>query len=242
MDAKKAMLKRSSKRDFLNKPVPPDVLNELINAALMSPSASNTQPYKIAIATGDTRDTIAYELSQTFDKANAIKRSGKPLKLIRSFIHGVQPTCDIKPIMRYPKELMERRMSCGKSLYKTLRIPRGDTEARDRALRRNFEFFGAPVVIFLFINKNLKIQSSLDAGIFLQSLMLSATDYGLGTCAQGALAIWTDPIKKHFNINKEYKLICGLSIGYPSDHHVNEFSPQKQCRSSLEFKPINKPA
>ena len=89
--------------------------------------------------------------------------------------------------------------------------------------------------MFLFINRKLQTQSSLDAGIFLQSLMLSAIDYGLGTCAQGALAIWTTPIKKHFQVDDDYKLICGLSLGYPSDHCVNKFSPSKRDRKSLEF-------
>ncbi|MEC8428148.1 MAG: nitroreductase family protein, partial [Pseudomonadota bacterium] len=135
----------------------------------------------------------------------------------------------------YPNELMSRRIDCGSQLYKALGIGRGDIESRDHHLRKNFEFFGAPVVMFLFINKKLQVQSSLDAGIFLQSLMLSATDYGLGTCAQGALAIWTDPIKKHFNIDKEYQLICGLSLGYPSDHTVNSFSPGKRDIDSLLF-------
>jgi nitroreductase len=235
LNAKEVLLNRSSKRDFLDKPVPEEIINELIDTALSSPSASNTQPYKLAIATGETRDAIASELTSIFDTANTIKRSRSPFKLLRSWAKGVHPTYDIKPVMEYPGELMQRRINCGSQLYKQLGIARGDANSRDQQLRKNFEFFGAPVVMFLFINKELAVQSSLDAGIFLQSLMLSATDYGLGTCSQGALAIWTTPIKQRFNIDDNYKLICGLALGYPSDASINAFSPAKQDRSSLVF-------
>ena len=65
----------------------------------------------------------------------------------------------------------------------------------------------------------------LDAGIFLQSLMLSAHAHGLGTCAQGALATWAGPVRWAFVVPVDYKLICGLFIGYASDHAINQYNP-----------------
>jgi nitroreductase len=61
--------------------------------------------------------------------------------------------------------------------------------------------------------------------------MLSAHAHGLGTCAQGALAIWAGPVRAEFAVPDAYRLICGVSIGYPSDHPVNSFRPP---RASLE--------
>ena len=92
-------------------------------------------------------------------------------------------------------------------------------------MRRNFEFFGAPTVIFVFAHQGLREFSILDAGIFLQTLMLSAQAHGLATCAQGALATWAGPVREGFAIPGHYRLICGLSIGFASEKPINSFNP-----------------
>ena len=97
--------------------------------------------------------------------------------------------------------------------------------ARDRQMRRNFEFFGAPTAVFVFVHRGLREYSILDSGVLLQTLMLAAQVRGLGTCAQGALAIWAGPVRAEFDVPDDYALICGLSIGYPSEHPVNDFRP-----------------
>ena len=73
----------------------------------------------------------------------------------------------------------------------------------------------------------MKWTALVDAGIMMQSLMLSATNKGLGTCAQAALGMWRSPLDKHFDIPKEYKLVCGMALGYPKDEVINEFRPSK---------------
>ena len=68
-------------------------------------------------------------------------------------------------------------------------IEREDKKARDEFWARNYEFFGAPVELFLFTHKSLGKFAASDAGLFMQNLMLSAHSKGLGTCAQGAVAV-----------------------------------------------------
>ena len=63
--------------------------------------------------------------------------------------------------------------------------------------------------------------------------MLAATDAGLATCAQGALAIWRSPLEKHFNIPENYKLLCGMSLGYEADETINQFKPERQPLEAL---------
>ncbi len=118
-------------------------------------------------------------------------------------------------------------MATGMGLYEVLGIERSDKKARDEQMARNFVFFDAPVAIFAFIHPGMTHTALLDLGIMLQSLMLSATNKGLGTCAQGALAIWRSPVEKYFNIPKDYKLVCGLALGYPEQDKVNEYRPEK---------------
>ena len=125
----------------------------------------------------------------------------------------------------YPEELVPRRRATGFGLYASLGIARGDSAARHRQMRRNWEFFGAPVVLFVFVRRELGAYSVLDAGIFLQSLMLSAKARGLGTCAEGALGTWAGPVREAFDVPPNYKLLCGLALGWPSGHVVNAYNP-----------------
>jgi len=231
---------RRSMRDFSSNPVPEEILDKILDAALSSPSSSNTQPYRIAVAKGAVRDEIRKNLTKKFIKANRLNRMTLPKKVVHGVVGGlfggVLPDGDFKVNVNYPTELKKRAVECGVGLYKILDIKRSDLRARDRQMQRNFEFFDAPVAIFLFVHGEREMFSALDAGMFLQSLMLAATAEGLGTCAQGALATWASPVRKQFNIDKDYKLICGLSLGYPTEHVVNNYQPKKRTIHELCFK------
>lgn len=235
MNVIEALHHRNSIRQFENREVPQDVLDRVIDHALQSPSGGNVQPYRIAVATGQVREAIRDELCGKYDRASQVRRMPLPLKLWHGITGNVMPDGDYNPDVKYPQELRDRKFECGMGLYDTLGIERKDYRARDLQTRRNFEFFDAPAVIFVYIHKELGVYSALDAGIFLQSLMLAAVEEGLGTCPQAALAVWGSPIRKRFNIDTDYKLICGLSIGYPDEHVVNSYRPQKRNRRSVSL-------
>ena len=59
---------RRTTRDFItDKPVPQEILDQVLTDALTAPSWSNTRPFKIAIATGDTKDRISKEFLNRWD-------------------------------------------------------------------------------------------------------------------------------------------------------------------------------
>ena len=225
---------RRSIRAFASKPVAQTIIDEILMEALESPSSSNTQPYKLAVATGETCKSLGRKLSDKYKKSIAIQKKPLSLKAVSAVVGGALPDGDFKPILgKYPSVFQERRVQTGKGLYEVLGIERHDKEARDEQMARNFIFFDAPVAIFAFIHPGMTHTALLDLGIMLQSLMLSATNKGLGTCAQGALGIWRSPIEKHFKIPKHYKLVCGVALGYPEDTEVNEYRPEKLSLQDL---------
>lgn len=228
MELINALNHRRSIRHFQSIPIPSSVMGRVLNQALKAPSSSNAQPYRLAVASGSVRRAISDELCERFDRANRVSRMPLPLKLWHGVTGKVLPDGDYNPNVKYPGELYQRKFECGMGLYETLGIDREDYAARDRQMRRNFEFFGAPTVIFVYVHDKLGRYSALDAGIFLQSLMLAALEEGLGTCTQAALAIWGSPIRERFQIEADYKLLCGVSIGYPAEHPVNEYRPVRR--------------
>ena len=228
MDFIETLTQRHSIRSFSERPVPQEVLNALLNQALKSPSWSNTQPYCVAIAQGELRNQLAQELTEKFNRVSKWQ-AANPLKKLWSLLtNNPLPDGDFKPIIHYPKDLQPRRQATGVGLYQPLGIARDDHQARQEQMAKNFCFFDAPVVLFIFMHKGLGVYSALDSGIFLQSLMLAATNAGLGTCAQGALAAWRSPIEKYFSIPSQYQLLTGLSLGYPSQDPVNQFQPERR--------------
>ena len=229
---------RRTTRDFLPKPVPPELINELLRDAMTAPSWSNTRPYLVGIATGEKRDRISRELLERWEAAAKALRGGWWGKAKLLLTRTGLPTSDYKVFRRYPKDLVPRQQKVGAELYGLLEIKRDDHVARQAQWARNYEFFGAPVELFIFTHSGLGEYSVSDAGLFMQNLMLSAHARGLGTCAQGAVALWADPIKKEFDIPAGYKLLCGIAIGYPSDHKVNSFQAERLDISEIKLKGV----
>lgn len=224
---------RNSCRDFSDRPLEPTVLNDILDDALQSPSWSNTQPYRLAVVHGEVRDQLATELKHKYLSISKLQRAPKWRQLWALMTDRNMPDNDYKQVPTYPQELQARRLATAKGLYGKLGIERNDLAARDQQMARNFEFFGAPTAIFLFTHKGLGVYSVLDAGILLQSIMLAAQARGVASCAQGALALWRAPLASRFDIPKDYKLLCGVSLGYASDHHVNEYRPARRGQDEL---------
>ena len=151
------------------------------------------------------------------------------LTKIRKLLSGKESfSGDYNSAFDYPGIFGEARLKSGSGLYKSMGIDRADQAARNRQLIANYNFFGAPTVIYLFAHDSMREYGFLDSGIFLQNLMLAASARGLGTCAQGSLAKWSGIIRKEFEIPEGYKFLCGVSIGYPSDAPVNSFNPGRR--------------
>jgi nitroreductase len=219
------MRARRSVRDFAPTEVPEDLIQSILEHALLAPSWSNTRPYRFAVAQGESRDRISAALLARADDLLEM-RSAKPLRRLRAFLRapGLLVTDFRIPIV-YPEDLRPRQGQLAKALFTHMGIERFDRGGRDDFVRRNMEFFGAPVAIFIFARRGMGVYSALDAGLALQNLMLAATARGLGSCAQGFLAFWSKPIREEFHVPKGYKLLCGMSLGYPAQGHINDFVP-----------------
>lgn len=221
---------RRTTRDFLPTPVAPELIDQLLTDGITAPSWSNTRPYLVAVASGEKRDRISAEFCARWDAVVAAKQGGvagwkAKLRLVLTR-YGL-PDSDYRVYRPYPPELKARARRVGAALYQALGVARDDRPARDAQWRRNYEFFGAPVSLFVFTHSGLGEYSVSDAGLFMQNLMLSAHAHGLGSCAQGASALWAKPVRAEFEIPKGYKLLCGIALGYPSEDSVNAFQAER---------------
>jgi nitroreductase len=228
---------RRTTRDFLDKAVPQELIDQLLTDAMTAPSWSNTRPFLVGIASGDRRDRISKEFLNRWEAASAALGPGLMGKVKLFATRYGLPKSDYKVFRPYPKDLKPRQQKVGADLYGFIDIKREDSEKRQAQWARNYEFFGAPVSLFIFTHSGLGEYSVSDAGLFMQNLMLSAHAHGLGTCAQGSSALWADPVRKEFKVPKKYKLLCGIALGYPSDDKINKFEAERLRIEQIKLEP-----
>ena len=211
MDVKTALSKRKSTRAFLNKEVSIETINKIIEQSKTAPSGVNTQPWEIAVLTGESKDKLCNKFETAF-------RSGQ------------KGSMDYK---YYPVEwkgkYKARRKECGLLLYSTLDIKREDKEKQINQWALNYQAFNAPVILLFFIDKTMEKGSFMDYGMFLQSIMLSAVEYGLATCPQAALGEYPDIVRQELPEYKDKLVLCGLALGYEDkDHIVNSYRTTRE--------------
>ena len=62
MNVFEALIKRKSVRAFLDKQVEKEKINSILDAARHSPSGTNTQPWQVAIVTGESKKKFNLKL------------------------------------------------------------------------------------------------------------------------------------------------------------------------------------
>jgi len=186
---------RQSIRAFKPDPIARDVLNQILQAASHSPSYTNTQPWEVVVVSGKKRDELGRKL----------------LNLARA----KAPTRPDLPIPKgWPPGLEERSREHGARRLSTLGVARDDEEGREKLRLMNFEFYGAPWAVLLFIDGSLGEWSIFDMGLFAQNLILAAHSLGVESCLQASVTNYAPEIKKFLGIAESKKLVICMSLGY----------------------------
>lgn len=195
MEVMTAISGRRSVRAFTHEPVPKDVLQSIMEAALKAPSWENTQPWEFAVVGGEAMDRLRAAI---MEKVRA----------------GDKPKVEI-PWPHFEGRHMESARTSGKRLFRELGITRDDTEAIMKWRLSMPQFFGAPNGVIVYMESSLNEWSILDIGLALQNLMLAAWNYGVGTCALSAAVVYPDVLRRVLNIPESKRIILGLAVGYP---------------------------
>lgn len=214
---------RFSARDFLNKQIPSEVLDSILNTAAKAPSWSNTRPYALAVAQGERKNRIVQQYLAKCEAMLQSKNKSLSEEDRAKFASEAAPDGDVPVTKPYPDDLKQRSTELGLALYSHLGIDRHDFDARNAHTRRNFEAFGAPVIGFVLARRDFIPFAALDAGLMLQTLFLAAKDLGVESCPLGVLATWRSPLDSEFNVPENYELLAGFALGYATDSHTNKF-------------------
>ena len=93
----------------------------------------------------------------------------------------------------------------------------------------NFEFYGAPSAVFLFIDGSPGEWSIFDLGLFTQNLILAVHSLGVGSCLQASVTNYALEIKQILGIAESKKLVICISMGYKDEKaKLNTYRSIKQ--------------
>ena len=186
---------RRSLRAFLPDSLPAAELAAIFEDAARAPSNCNTQPWVVHVVSGaklqQLRETLPGE-----------------------FLAG-RISMDFPYDGVYEGVYKSRQYAAAQALYAAMGIPREDKARRQEAFMRNFTFFDAPHVAFLFLPEPFGLREACDLGMFAQTLMLALTARGLGSCPQTALGFQADQLRAALEVDPAHKLMFGISFGYP---------------------------
>ncbi|MFC1847366.1 nitroreductase [Chloroflexota bacterium] len=191
---------RKSIRSFLPRPVPKQVLEEVLELAARSPSRSNTQPWEVI--------AIGREVMEQVSGA-----------LVQAALSPVSPDPDI-PYTRFEEPYSSRRRELGYMLYEILGINREDKQARDEWALKGMRFFDAPNCLLFCLDRELGPWSLLDLGLFAQSVMLASLAFGLGCCSSANVTGYPRVLREILNIPDKKWVVFGMAIGYPDWQHT----------------------
>ena len=209
-----AITQHFSCRAYLDKPVPQGLIREVLEVARHAPSSTNMQPWQVAVIQGDTKQRIG-------DAMSAARQQGSK---------------ENPDFRYYPDEWFEpyqgRRKATGLALYRALGIGKDDPDGRMRAWCNNYQLFGAPVGLLVFLDKRLNEGSLADIGIFIQNLVLAARARGLDSCIQASLGEYPDIAREILGLEGHWALFAGLALGYGDHAHpVNQY---RTARAEVE--------
>jgi len=206
---------RKSVRSFLSTPIPHGTILDIIEVASRAPSGSNIQPWKVYVLEGDAKQRLTQAVQEVFNDpaARALHRP--------EYVY-------------YPKTWVEpflsRRRKVGFDLYKLVGIDRGENQKMHEHQAKNFEFFGAPVVLFFSIPRMMEQGSWLDYGMFLQNILIASNARGIGSCPQAAFISYHKIVAQHLGFSEDEQLVCCISLGYenttaPENQLITERTP-----------------
>ena len=194
-----AITSRHSIRAYRPEPVPRADIERILEVAARAPSGTNTQPWKVYVLTGDSK--------QRLSEAILAAHADPAVAAMHTEEYPYYPREWISPYI-------ERRRKVGWDLYALLGLTRDNKVGMSAQHGRNYQFFDAPVGFIFTIDRVLEQGSWLDYGMFLQNIMVAARGRGLDTCPQAAFTQYHAIIEEQLGIPDTEMVVCGMALGY----------------------------
>lgn len=207
MDVFDAMRERHSTRAFSTKPVQRRVIEEIIFAAGLAPSAINLQPWEYIVTYGEEKDRLVRRLQKVHAERRVQCGPGTEKPLPNRFAHRSKQAV----------EAMEPQ------------IARLGLNFNQFIEEGSCSFYGAPVAIIVTIDRVFPQIRYLDVGLSVSYLLLAAHAKGLATCPIGLITAYSEDIREILDIPDEKQILLAVALGYADkESPANAFTTHRE--------------
>jgi nitroreductase len=192
LDVYEAVDSRRAVRAFKDEPVAREVLERVLTAAGRAPSSGNLQPWRLYVVAGEP-------LAELKQRATARALAGDP--------------GDERQFPMYPDDLvppyLDRFSVAAAQRYAALGIERDDPGRPMKIAAVNAAAFGAPVVLFCYVDRSMGAGQWGDAGMYLQTVMLLLRAEGLHSCPQIMWTLYRETVSQVVATSRKACRRCG---------------------------------
>jgi nitroreductase len=200
-----AITSRRAMRAFLPTPVAKEDIEAILEVAARAPSGTNTQPWRVYVLTGASKERLSAELLRAHNDPELGKQHAEEYNYYPS---------------KWTSPYIDRRRKVGWDLYGLLGLTRDDKAGMHAQHGRNYAFFDAPVGMIFTIDRMLEQGSWLDYGMFLQNIMIAARGRGLDTCPQAAFTLYHKIVGEMLRLPSTEMVVCGMALGYADPDRI----------------------
>lgn len=191
---------RRSIRGFKKKPVPRELVEEVIALANRAPSSMNTQPWHLHVLTGEPLERV---------------RKGNTERMLA----GHPVTREIDDHGKYEGVHRDRQVEIAIQLFEAMGIERHDKEKRQDWVLRGFRQFDAPVCIIVTYDRVLdgSDDTPFDCGAVTTALVNAAWSRGLGAVINSQGIMQSPVVREHAGIAEDQVIMKSIALGWPDD-------------------------
>lgn len=206
MDLLETIRQRRSVRSFLDTPVEKSTIESVLSDAANAPSAINMQPWEVHVVVGQEVKRLSKKLLKRFEERRITCGPGASQKLPEKFIDRARGAANgMDPLIQEMGSDFKTFVNTG-----------------------SLTFYGAPTVLFTFIDESFPRERLTDVGAFMGYVVLAAAGHGLATCPIGLVTLYDDEIKDALNIPETKKMVVSIAIGYPNlEAPINKFRSER---------------
>lgn len=210
MSVSDAVAARRSCRAFLDDAVDTNIVRDIVVRASRAASGGNVQPWRVYLLHGARMEAF---------KAGMAERTAKGL-------------VDTPEYPVYPSPLKEpyrsQRFAVGEEMYARLGIPREDKMARLAWFANNYQFFGAPVGVFVFVDRDMGAAQWTDLGGYMATVTLLLEEAELASCSQECWSVQHRFVSEFVGAPEAEMLFAGIAVGHADTAHpVNGFTTNR---------------
>lgn len=213
MDFTKVVNKRHSVRQFTDQAVETDLIKEIVTVAQRTPSWVNSQPWQVYCARG----TVLQRIKKAYREADQTGQASQP---------------DLPVMSR--EEWAPRTQANMKQWRHDIvhHFPSFD-EAHTAMSTASSNLYDSPVILFITVPQASPDWSIFDTGAFAQTLMLAATNRGLGSIPTYNSVRFPKILRRFLGIPDTERVLVGISLGYPADQPLNHYHSQRVPLSNV---------